>query len=74
MNKPKVGGERNQCPGCGELFNGNAAFDKHRHGDFGIDRRCMTSHEMRAKKMDINAAGYWVTALNPMFVASREQA
>lgn len=67
MNKAKVSGDRNQCSGCGALFNSTAAFEKHRHGDFGVDRRCMTPEEMRAKKMEVNAAGYWVTALNPMF-------
>jgi len=68
--KAKVSGDRNQCTGCNELFNSSAAFEKHRHGDFGVDRRCMTEQEMRAKKMDKNAAGYWVTALNPMFATS----
>jgi hypothetical protein len=62
----KVSGDRNQCAGCGEFFNSSAAFDKHRTGAFGIDRRCMTDGEMRAKGMDKNAAGYWVTALNQM--------
>lgn len=68
--KEKVSGGRNQCPGCAELFNSTAAFDKHRHGDFGKDRRCMTADEMKVKKMDINAAGYWVTALNPLFAGN----
>lgn len=62
----KLSGDRNQCCGCHEFFNSSAAFDKHRHGDFGKDRRCRTIDEMRAKGMDKNAAGYWVTALNPM--------
>lgn len=65
--KAKVTGDRNQCPGCLELFNSSAAFDKHRHGDFGKSRRCMTVEEMKAKGMDKNSSGYWVTALNPMF-------
>jgi hypothetical protein len=59
-------GDRNQCCGCGEYFNSSAAFDKHRHGDFGKDRRCRSVEEMRAKGMDKNAAGFWVTARNPM--------
>jgi hypothetical protein len=65
--KPHVSGDRNQCAGCGALFNSSAAFDKHRTGDFGKDRRCMSATEMLAKKMATNAAGYWVTALNPKF-------
>ena len=65
--KAKVSGDRNQCPGCSELFNSSAAFDKHRTGVFGVDRRCMTAEEMYARKMAKNDAGYWVTALNPLF-------
>ena len=67
FKKVKVSGDRNQCAGCGELFNSSFAFDKHRTGEFGKDRRCMTVEEMKSKGMDINAAGYWVTSLNPMF-------
>lgn len=65
-------GDRNQCCGCGEYFNSSAAFDKHRHGDFGKDRRCRTVEEMREKGMDKNAAGFWVTALNPQFSAKQD--
>jgi len=68
-NKAKVSGDRNQCTGCDELFNSSASFEKHRTGDFGKDRRCMSVEEMTSKKMAKNAAGYWVTALNPMFSA-----
>ena len=70
--KAKVSGDRNQCPGCRELFNSSAAFDKHRTGDFGKDRRCMTKDEMFGRKMDINSAGYWVTALNPLFAENKD--
>jgi len=65
--KMKVSGDRNQCAGCAELFNSSAAFDKHRVGEYGIDRRCLTPEEMEGKKMAKNGHGYWVTALNPMF-------
>lgn len=61
----KLTGQRNACPTCKLHFNGNAAFDKHRTGTFGIDRRCMTIDEMTAKGMAQNATGWWVTALNP---------
>lgn len=71
--KPKVGGDRNQCAGCCQLFNSTAAFDKHRHGDFS-ERRCLSVAEMINKGMAINAAGYWVTALNPQFAATQEAA
>jgi hypothetical protein len=70
--KAKVSGDRNQCAGCEKLFNSTAAFDKHRIGEFGKDRRCATEQEMEQKKMAVNAAGYWVTALNPMFMETAE--
>lgn len=60
-------GDRNECPGCNELFNSTYAFDKHRTGKFGLKaadpeaRRCMTVPEMLAKGMEKNAAGFWVT-------------
>lgn len=60
-------GDKNQCAGCSEVFKSTAAFDKHRTGDFGVDRRCMTTEEMISKKMAKNAKGLWVTAINPMF-------
>lgn len=69
MDTPTLTGQRNQCPTCGELFKSNAAFDKHRTGRFGIDRRCRTVSEMESKGMSRNAKGYWITAANPMFAA-----
>ena len=52
-----------KCTTCGDYFNSVAAFDKHRTGEHGVSRRCMTHQERREKKMDTNVAGYWVTAL-----------
>lgn len=72
MDKAKVHGDRNQCAGCSKLFNSTAAFDKHRIGDFGKDRRCATSTEMLDKGMVVASSGYWVTALNPMFAAESQ--
>jgi hypothetical protein len=43
----KLSGDRNQCRMCGEAFNSTTAFDKHRVGEFGVDRRCRTAVEMR---------------------------
>lgn len=68
----KLSGQHNQCPSCGELFNSNASFDKHRTGVIGKDRRCMTVDEMRSEGMDKNAGGWWVTAINPMFAKDAE--
>jgi hypothetical protein len=62
----KLSGDRNQCQGCKEFFNSTAAFDKHRTGAFGVDRRCRTVDEMTAASMAKNAAEFWITAPNPM--------
>ena len=59
----RLTGQRNQCQGCKRYFNSNTAFEKHRTGDFGVDRRCMTEDEMRSKGMALNAHSFWVTEL-----------
>lgn len=63
----KLSGQRNQCQGCKQYFNSNLAFEKHRAGAFGIDRRCLTEEEMLAKGMALNAKSFWVTELNSRF-------
>lgn len=55
-------GQRNQCSVCGEYFNSNHSFEIHRTGKFGVDRRCLTPEEMRAKGMSLNAAEFWISA------------
>lgn len=57
----KLGSQRNQCPGCDQYFNSNEAFDMHRTGKHGVNRRCRTPEEMKAKGMLINHAGFWIT-------------
>lgn len=52
-------GDRNQCQGCKRYFNSTHAFDKHRTGDHGKDRRCMTEAEMLAKGMVLGDDGFW---------------
>ena len=58
----KLTGSRCQCTGCGAYFNRVSTFDKHRIGEFGVDRRCMTQEQMTAKGWRLNAAGFYVTA------------
>ena len=58
--KLKVGESRNQCQACKQYFNSNTAFDFHRTGEHGVDRRCMTVEEMLGCGMEINQAGYWI--------------
>jgi hypothetical protein len=59
----KLGSSRNQCGSCRQYFNSNSAFELHRHGQHGVDRRCMTADEMTGRGMAVNAAGYWVSEL-----------
>ena len=58
-------GDRNQCQGCKAYFNSTFAFDKHRTGEHGKDRRCLTADEMQAKGMSIDGAGFWISAAMP---------
>ena len=62
----KLSGDRNQCQGCKVYFNSTAAFDKHRVGEFGGGRRCLSEDEMLAKRMDRNAFGFWVGSRMPV--------
>lgn len=62
----KLTGQRNQCQGCKQYFNSNAAFDKHRTGQVGHGRRCRTPEEMLAKGMSLNKDSFWVTRAMPL--------
>ena len=53
-------GNRNQCQGCKEFFNSNGAFDKHRTGKHGVDRRCRTIEEMTGIGMSLNKDCSWI--------------
>jgi hypothetical protein len=64
----KLHGDRNQCQGCKAYFNSTFAFDKHRTGDHGKDRRCLSVDEMTAKGMSQNAAGFWISSAMPQSV------
>jgi hypothetical protein len=59
----RLTGDRNQCQGCKEFFNSTTAFDKHRTGQHGVDRRCLDEPEMLSKGMAKNSAGFWVGSL-----------
>lgn len=61
----KLTGRRCHCCGCGEYFNGERGFDRHRIGGYGVNRRCLTVAEMTARSWHRNAAGFWaVTRLD----------
>ena len=53
-------GDRNQCSGCKEYFNSTGAFEKHRTGQHGVDRRCRTPEEMQAIGMILRPDGFWI--------------
>jgi len=57
----RLSGMRNQCQGCKQYFNSNYAFDKHRTGEHGVNRRCLTPDEMLGKGMSLNHANFWIT-------------
>ena len=56
----QLNGARNQCPTCKEYFNSNGAFDKHRTGSHGVNRRCRSTEEMIEKGMALRKDGFWV--------------
>ena len=56
-----LSGDRNQCQGCKEYFNSIKAFERHRIGEFGVDRRCRTPDEMIARGYSKNKYGFWIT-------------
>jgi hypothetical protein len=64
-SKLTLRGDRNQCPACHCYFNSTTAFEKHRTGSYGVDRRCLTVPEMEDKGMVINEAGFWMTKSRP---------
>jgi hypothetical protein len=68
-----LSGDRNQCQGCKGYFNSSYAFDKHRRGEHGHDRRCLTPEEMLAKGMSVNADGYWITKAMPVAALEKKQ-
>lgn len=55
----KLRGDRNQCQGCKLYFNSSHAFERHRTGEFGNDRRCMAETEMRLRGMVLGPDGFW---------------
>ncbi len=61
----KLRGDRNQCPTCGLYFNSTNAFEKHRTGAIGIDRRCRTQAEMLERGMVLGADGFWRGSARP---------
>jgi len=68
-------GHRCQCPACGEYFNHEYGFEKHRVGKFKAGhRRCLTVGEMVTKGFSKNLKGFWITeATSAARIASARQ-
>lgn len=52
-----------RCAACGEYFNSESIFDRHRAGDFRKGpgaRRCLTREEMAARGYARSATGHWI--------------
>ena len=61
----KVGSSRNQCRGCGQYFKSNTAFEAHRTGKYGEDRRCKPTEEIIASGYRLNKDRYWAGEPRP---------
>jgi len=66
MAHPKLTGRRCECTACGDLFNSESAFDRHRIGEFtyldgASSRRCLTETELLDAGWSRNGAGAWIT-------------
>jgi hypothetical protein len=66
----RLGGNRCRCEGCGERFNSETAFNRHRAGTHGTAaqpgaRRCLTTTELRSRGWLKNGTGYWITGKRP---------
>lgn len=56
-------GKRCRCSACGEHFNSDSTFSRHRVGDYereGRNRRCLRTLDLVAKGWSKNAAGFWI--------------
>lgn len=59
----RLRGDRNQCPLCQAYFKSSKAFDQHKTGIIGINRRCLTTVEMLAKNFGRTADGFWCSPI-----------
>lgn len=52
---------RTECPDCGEIFAGTAAFDQHRVGSYSRKtRRCLSQQEIQAIGGLKDERGWWI--------------
>ena len=59
-NRKAHGQSLPECAGCGEHFSSLRSFDRHRIGDHGLSRRCLTVAELHAQGWPQGARGLWL--------------
>lgn len=64
--EPEFAKIRNLCTTCKRDFSSLGSFDRHRIGDHGKNRRCMTPEEMTADGMR-EKNGLWMGEENPFW-------
>lgn len=60
MSGPRLTGCRCQCCACGDYFGSVDVFDRHRVGEHGVNRRCLSADEMTALGWARNERGFWI--------------
>jgi len=60
MTTPKLTGCRCQCCACGDYFGSDSVFDRHRVGQHGVGRRCLSAAEMSALGWTRSRRGFWI--------------
>lgn len=63
--KRRLRGDRNQCSICHAYFKSSTAFDQHKTGTIGVNRRCLTIGEMRFQNFGKTIDGFWCSPVAP---------
>lgn len=63
--KRRLRGDRNQCPLCHAYFKSSTAFDQHKTGTIGVNRRCLAIAEMRFQNFGKTVDGFWCSPVAP---------
>jgi hypothetical protein len=54
---PHTNGQLAGCPSCRRIFGGDKAFDAHRVGSHGVDRKCAENPQAVGLRLD--SRGFW---------------
>jgi hypothetical protein len=52
-------GKRCRCPTCGESFSVLSNFDRHRVGEYGVDRKCVEPQTVGLVIKTTSSGTYW---------------